>query len=77
MKKLLVGISLLLIAALLFSSQLIAAAIYSERTMQIGNGVTLFWSAFFTIGSWWLISITLLIAVGGYALVMNGMREKG
>lgn len=77
MKKIIVGVALLLIATILFSSQLIAAAIYSERTMLIGNGVTLFWSAFFSIGSWWLISITLLIAVGGYVLVMNGMREKG
>ncbi|MEK4425689.1 hypothetical protein [Solibacillus sp. FSL K6-1523] len=76
MKKIVVGVSLLLIATVLFSSQLIAAAIYSEWTMQIGNGVTLFWSAFFKIGSWWLISITLLIAIGGYALVMNGMKEK-
>ncbi|MEG0439528.1 MAG: hypothetical protein RR587_09870 [Solibacillus sp.] len=66
----------MLIATLLFASQLIASAIYSERVPSSATGVTPFWSAFFAIGSWWLISITLLISIGGYALVMNAMKEK-
>ncbi|MEG0471470.1 MAG: hypothetical protein RR588_03960 [Solibacillus sp.] len=75
MKKLVVGVSLLLIATVLFSSQLIAAAIYSDMAPYSATGVTPFWSAFFAIGSWWLITITVLIAIGGYTLVMNAMKE--
>lgn len=75
MKKLVVGVSLLLMATMLFSSQLIAAAIYSERAPYSDMGLNSFWSAFFAIGSWWLNSIVMLIAIGGYALIMNAMNE--
>lgn len=76
MKKLVVGISLLLISTMLFSSQLIAAAIYSQVGGHAFPGVTPFWSAFFEIGSWWLITITILIAIGGLVLINHVMNEK-
>lgn len=75
MKKLYMGSVLLLIATLLFCTHLIIAAImrgsYGDYLAVFGP----FWSSYLGVG-WWFTAMYLLIAVGGFSLVMNAFKEN-